>query len=49
MINHVGTRRLPKHLQAHVERRSRLTAQIRSSHPAFTEDEIAARLEIFGA
>ena len=36
-------------LQAHVERRKKLAAQIRLENPSRTEEEIEARLEQFGA
>ncbi len=35
-------------LEAHVERRQRLAAQIRVENPLCTEEEIEARLEQFG-
>ena len=38
-----------KRLQAHIERRNRLWVQIKAAHPAFTQAEIEARLELFGA
>jgi hypothetical protein len=37
-----------RELEAHVERRQRLAAQIRVENPARTEEEIEARLEQFG-
>ena len=36
-------------LEAHVERRRKLAARIRSENPSRTEEEIEARLEQFGA
>jgi hypothetical protein len=35
-------------LEAHIERRRRLAAQIRVENPLHTEEEIEARLEQFG-
>ena len=35
-------------LEAHIERRRRLAAQIRMENPSCTEEEIEARLEQFG-
>jgi hypothetical protein len=35
-------------LEAHVERRQRLVAQVRVENPSRTEEEIEARLEQFG-
>ncbi|SRR5579871_63522 len=35
-------------LEAHIERRQRLAAQIRIENPSCTEEEIEARLEQFG-
>ena len=35
-------------LEAHVERRQRLAAQVRVENPSRTEEEIEARLEQFG-
>jgi hypothetical protein len=37
-----------RELEAHVERRQRLSARIRVENPARTEEEIEARLEQFG-
>src|SRR5215471_7054012 len=36
-------------LQAHVDRRKRLADRIKAEHPSYTQDEIEARLEQFGA
>jgi hypothetical protein len=36
-------------LEAYVERRRKLAAQIRAENPSCTEEEIEARLEVFGA
>jgi hypothetical protein len=36
-------------LEAYVERRKKLSAQIRAENPNCTEEEIEARLEVFGA
>lgn len=36
-------------LQAHVDRRKRLAERIKAEHPSYTQDEIEARLELFGA
>ncbi len=49
MINRMRDRRQMKLLEAHVERRKRLTLQIRADHPSFSDVEIEARLEVFGA
>ena len=49
MINQVREPRQSKTLQAYVERRSRLWAQVRADYPAYSQAEIVARLEQFGA
>jgi hypothetical protein len=36
-------------LEAYVERRRKLATQIRAENPSCTEEEIEARLEVFGA
>jgi hypothetical protein len=36
-------------IQAHVDRRRRLAERIKAEHPSYTQDEIEARLEQFGA
>ena len=36
-------------LEAYIERRRKLAAQIRAENPTCTEEEIEARLEVFGA
>ena len=38
-----------KILQSHIDRRNRLWAQIKTAHPSYTQPEIEARLEQFGA
>jgi hypothetical protein len=46
----VGLRKIEvQTLEAHVERRGKLTAQIRAENPSRTEEEVEARLEQFGA
>ena len=36
-------------LEAYVERRKKLAAQIRAENPNCTDEEVEARLEVFGA
>jgi hypothetical protein len=36
-------------IQAHTDRRRRLAERIKAEHPSYTQDEIEARLEQFGA
>jgi len=48
MINQIRDRQM-KILQAYVDRRNRLWAQIKATHPSYTQREIEARLEQFGA
>jgi hypothetical protein len=38
-----------KTLQAFIDRRNRLWVQVKADHPAYTQAEIEARLEQFGA
>jgi hypothetical protein len=38
-----------KILQAYIDRRNRLWVQIKAANPAYTQPEIEARLEQFGA
>jgi hypothetical protein len=45
----VGVMADARALQAYVERRKKLAAQIRLENPSRTEEEIEARLEQFGA
>jgi hypothetical protein len=47
MINQMRDHQM-KNLQAHVDRRNRLWAQIKAAHPGYTQREIEARLEQFG-
>jgi len=48
MINQMRERQW-KILQASIDRRNRLWAQLRAAHPSFTPVEIEARLEQLGA
>ena len=46
----VGLRKIEvQTLEAHVERRGKLTERIKAENPSRTEEEIEARLEQFGA
>jgi len=49
MLRRFGEGQQAKSMQAHIERRNRLMAQIRADNPSYTETEIEARLEVFGA
>jgi len=50
MFNQVRTTHTPlKIMQAHIQRRTRLWMQIKTDNPAYTEAQIEARLEQFGA
>ena len=49
MINQMREFKHSKILQAYIERRHRLWAQIRVAHPTYTPLDIEARLEQFGA
>jgi hypothetical protein len=48
MINQMRDHQM-KILQAYVDRRNRLWAQIKATYPSYTQREIEARLEQFGA
>ena len=48
MINQMRERQL-KILRAYVERRNRLWSQVRIANPTFTQLQVEARLEQFGA
>ena len=48
MINQMRDYQL-KILQAYIDRRNRLWAQVKAAHPSYTQLEIEARLEQFGA
>ena len=41
-------RKLDNKLEAYIERRKRLWAQVSNANPSYTEDQIVARLEQFG-
>ena len=49
MINQVWERKRHKKLEAYIERRKRLWAQIINDNPSYSEPQIVARLEQFGA
>jgi len=49
MINQVREYKQSKMLQAHIDRRNRLWAQVRAAYPTYSQAEIEARLEQFGA
>ena len=48
MINQMRDKQL-KVLQAYIERRNRLWVQIKAANPTYTQFDIEARLEQFGA
>jgi len=48
MINQVRECKQDKILEAYIERRKRLWAQVSNANPSYTEDQIVARLEQFG-
>ena len=48
MINQMRNHQL-KNLQAYIDRRNRLWEQIKATYPTYTQPEIEARLEQFGA
>jgi hypothetical protein len=48
MINQMRDQQV-KVLQAYIERRNRLWAQIKAANPTYTQFDIEARLEQFGA
>ena len=48
MINQMRDHQM-KILQAYIDRRNRLWAQIKAAYPTYTQREIEARLEQFGA
>jgi hypothetical protein len=48
MINQMRDHHM-KILQAYIDRRNRLWALIKAAHPSYTQPEIEARLEQFGA
>jgi hypothetical protein len=48
MINQMRDQQM-KILQAYIDRRNRLWAEIKAAHPTYTQPEIEARLEQFGA
>ena len=48
MINQMRDHQM-KILQAYIDRRNRLWAQIKATYPNYTQPEIEARLEQFGA
>jgi hypothetical protein len=49
MVHRMRDNQQAKLLAAHAERRKRLTARLRAEHPSYSDAEIAARLEVFGA
>jgi hypothetical protein len=49
MINQVKEAKQDKILQAYAERRKRLRTQVITDYPSYSEAEIEARLEQFGA
>jgi hypothetical protein len=49
MINQVRERKHDKKLEAYIERRKRLWAQVINDKPFYSEAQIVARLEQFGA
>jgi len=49
MINQVRERKHDNKLEAYIERRKRLWAQVSNANPSYSEDQIVARLEQFGA
>ena len=49
MINQMRELKHSKILQAYVDRRTRLWVQIRVANPTYTQPDIEARLEQFGA
>jgi hypothetical protein len=48
MINQMHDKQL-KILRAYIDRRNRLWAQIKAANPTYTQFEVEARLEQFGA
>ena len=48
MINQMRDHQM-KILQAYIDRRNRLWAQVRAAYPNYNQPEIEARLEQFGA
>jgi len=48
MINQMHDKQL-KILQAYIDRRNRLWAQIKAANPTYTQLDVEARLEQFGA
>jgi hypothetical protein len=48
MINQVRERKQDKILEAYIERRKRLWAQITNDNPYYSEAQIVARMEQFG-
>jgi hypothetical protein len=49
MINQVQERKRDKALEAYIERRERLWSQTINDNPSYSEGEIIARMEQFGA
>jgi hypothetical protein len=49
MVNQVREPKQDKILEAYAERRKRLRAQVTTDYPSYSEVEIEARLEQFGA
>ena len=47
-INQVRERKQDKILEAYIERRTRLWAQIINDNPSYSEAQIVARMEQFG-
>ena len=48
MINQVRERRRDTKLDAYIERRKRLWAQIINDNPSYSEAQIVARMALFG-
>jgi hypothetical protein len=48
VINQVRERKQDKILEAYIERRTRLWAQIINDNPSYSEAQIVARMEQFG-
>jgi hypothetical protein len=49
MINRARERKREKTLEAYIERRNRLWVQVIRDNPSYSETEVVARLEQFGA
>jgi hypothetical protein len=49
MVNQVGEFKQSKVLQAYAQRRDRLWEKVRADYPTYTQSDIEAKLEQFGA